>query len=101
MEHESLAGHLFGFMFIAPNIIIGFNIEELSQLRRSSRHGPGTSPTSSQSYLLQTQYNFSQPWLAVINFIFFSVLQSSTGMNTSKSDYIQVYFQNNDLQTNL
>ena len=32
VEHESLAGHLFGFMFIAPNIIIGFNIEELSQL---------------------------------------------------------------------
>ena len=34
MQYWSLAGHLFGFMFIAPNIIIGFNIEELSQLRR-------------------------------------------------------------------
>ena len=83
-------------MFIAPNIIIGFNIEELSQLRRSSGLGAGPSPTSSQSNLLQTQYNFSQPsGLAVIKFIFSSVDISLLSWNEYKSAQ-EFYFKNAD-----
>ena len=52
---------------------------------------PADLPPPSQPYLLQTQYNFSQSRLAVINFIFSSVFQSWAAMNTSIYIYIYIY----------